>query len=173
MPTGVPVGYALAGITARLKCTSAALGELVLPPEGDGTAKYDIELWGWSGNPDPNSLLQIFRCDQIGIGSDSQYCNPEYDKLYALQLTQSGAERKATLAQMQNLIYNEAPYDILYYDANLDAWRTDRFAGWQNMPADGVPLFTYGTLQYTLLTDATAKPSPTPAASCSNAAGSS
>ena len=30
---------------------------LVLPPEADGTAKYDIELWGWAGNPDPNALL--------------------------------------------------------------------------------------------------------------------
>ena len=59
---------------------------------------------------------------------------------------------------MQNLIYDEAPYDILYYDANLDAYRNDRFAGWQNMPADGTPLFTYGPLGYTLLTDATAVP---------------
>ncbi len=32
------------------------------------------------------------------------------------------------------------------------------FAGWQNQPmANGTPLFTYGTLQYTLLTDATAR----------------
>ena len=61
---------------------------------------------------------------------------------------------------MQNLIYDEAPYDILYYDANLDVYRTDRFAGWQNMPANGTPLFTYGILNYTLLTDATAAPSP-------------
>ena len=37
---------------------------------------------------------------------------------------------------MQNLIYDEAPYDILYYDANLDVYRTDRFAGWQNMPGE-------------------------------------
>ena len=60
---------------------------------------------------------------------------------------------------MQNLIYDEAPYDILYYDANLDAYRTDRFAGWPNQPtANGTPLFTYGALDYTLLTDATAVP---------------
>ncbi|HEU0244874.1 MAG TPA: ABC transporter substrate-binding protein [Candidatus Limnocylindrales bacterium] len=144
--------------------TSAALGELVLPPEGDGTAKYDIELWGWSGNPDPNALLQIFRCDAIGGTSDSQYCNPEYDKLYDLQLTQAGAERHATLAQMQNLIYDEAPYDVLYYDSNLDVYRTDRFAGWQNMPESGTPMFTYGDLNYTLLTDATLAPSPSPSA---------
>ena len=64
------------------------------------------------------------------------------------------------MAKMQNLIYDEAPYDILYYDANLDAYRTDRFAGWQNMPASGTPLFTYGDLNYTLLTDATARAEP-------------
>jgi peptide/nickel transport system substrate-binding protein len=150
--------------------TSAALGELVLPPEGDGTAKYDIELWGWTGNPDPNALLQIFRCDAIGGTSDSQYCNPEFDKLYDLQLTQAGAERKATLAQIQNLIYDEAPYDVLYYDANLDVYRTDRFAGWQNMPDSGTPMFTYGDLNYTLLTDATLAPSPAPSDSASPSA---
>jgi peptide/nickel transport system substrate-binding protein len=150
------------GITVSTQVlTSAALGELVLPPP-DGTAKYDIELWGWVGNPDPNALLQIFRCDAIGGTSDSQYCNPEYDKLYDLQTTQAGAERKATLAKMQNLIYNEAPYDVLYYDANLDVYRTDRFAGWQNMPESGTPMFTYGDLNYSLLTDATAAPSPAP-----------
>ena len=51
---------------------------------------------------------------------------------------------------MQNLIYDEAPYDILFYDTNLDAYRTDRFAGWQNQPVDtGTPFFTYSTLDYT------------------------
>ena len=151
---------------------SATLGEIVLPPEGDGKADYDIELWGWSGNPDPTALLQIFRCDAIGSTSDSQYCNPEFDRLYDLQATQAGAERLATLTQMQNLIYDEAPYDILFYDANLDAYRNDRFAGWQNMPADGTPFFTYGPLNYTLLTDATAEPEPTPAAESPSAGAS-
>ena len=149
---------------------SAVVGDRVLPPEAnsepedDYKADYDMEIWGWAGNPDPSALLDIFRCEQIGNTSDSQYCNPEYDKLYELQLTQAGEERAKTLAEMQNLIYDEAPYDVLFYDANLDAYRNDRFAGWQNMPADGTPLFTYGTLQYTLLSDATAQPSPTPAA---------
>jgi ABC-type transport system substrate-binding protein len=141
--------------------TSAALGALILPPP-DAQAKYDIELWGWSGNPDPNALLQIFRCDAIGGTSDSQYCNPEFDKLYDQQLTEAGDARHATLAKIQNLVYDEAPYDILYYDANLDVWRTDKFAGWQNMPADGTPMFTYGVLDYTLLTDAKAQPTPAP-----------
>jgi peptide/nickel transport system substrate-binding protein len=56
------------------------------------------------------------------------------------------------LAEMQNLFYDEAPYHILFYDAQLEAYRTDRFHGWQNQPtANGVPLFGYGSLGYTLL----------------------
>ena len=143
---------------------SDTLTGILLPPEaGDEyVADYDIELWGWSGSPDPNGLLIVFRCDQIGNLSDSQYCNPEYDRLYDLESTQGGADRLATLKQMQNLIYNEAVYDVLYYDANLDVYRNDRFAGWQNMPSNGTPFFTYGILNYTLLTDATAVPTPGP-----------
>lgn len=146
---------------------SSTLGNIVLPPEaGDEyKADYDIELWGWAGNPDPNALLQIFRCDAIGSSSDSQYCNPEYDKMYDEQSNAKTAEeRKTILAKMQNLIYDEAVYDIVFYDANLAAYRTDRFGGWQNQPANGTPLFTYGTLDYTFLTNAAATPAPTAAA---------
>ena len=35
----------------------------------------------------------IFRCDQIGTSSDSQYCNPDYDALYDKQL--EGGRRRA------------------------------------------------------------------------------
>src|SRR5204863_1572565 len=78
-----------------------------------------------------------------------------------------------TLAQMQNLIYDQAPYDILYYDSNLDVYRTDKFGGWQNMPSDGTPMFTYGDLQYTLLNDAKAQPSAAPSAPSAPSAGTS
>jgi len=173
---------------------SATLGEKVLPPEaGEGfktdsatgvvtpgkdgyNADYDIELWGWSGNVDPNALLQIFRCDAIGSSSDSQYCNPDFDKLYDAQLkAKTAEERQGILKQMQDMIYDQAPYDILFYDANLDAYRIDEFAGWQNQPtANGTPLFTYGTLDYTLLTDAKAQPSAAPSAEApSGSAGAS
>lgn len=141
---------------------SDTLTDLLLPPEGGGTAKYDIELWGWSGSPDPNGLLYVFLCNQIGTSSDSLWCNKQYDDLYAKESKEGGAERKATLAQMQNLVYNEAPYDVLYYDANLDVYRNERFAGWQNMPSNGTPFFSYGILNYTILTDATAVPTPGP-----------
>lgn len=160
------------GITEQ-SFDSDTLTALLLPPESGeegALAKYDIELWGWSGSPDPNGLLYVFLCDQIGTSSDSLYCNKKYDDLYALESKQGGDERKETLAEMQNLIYDEAPYDVLYYDANLAVYRNDRFAGWQNMPSNGTPFFTYGVLNYTLLTDATAVPTPGPTAAATTGA---
>jgi peptide/nickel transport system substrate-binding protein len=150
---------------------SATLGEIILPPEaGDGyKADYDIELWGWIGNIDPNGLTSVFKCDAIGSSSDSQYCNPAYDKLYNEQnLAETPEARHAILEQMQNIIYDDAPYDILYYDSYLDAYRTDRFAGWQNQPANGIPLFTYSTLGYTKLTSAAAVASAEPSAAATS-----
>jgi hypothetical protein len=83
-------------------------------------------------------------------------------------------ERAGILAEMQNLVYDEAVYDVLFYDAELHAYRTDRFAGWQTIPAaDGTPFFTYGTLNYTYLTDATAQASPSPGASAGASPGAS
>ena len=86
--------YGQLGIDVTLQgFGSTALGNIVLPPEGDGKANYDIELWGWGGNPDPNALLDIFTCGEIGTTSDSQYCNPAFDALYEQQLTEAGDAR--------------------------------------------------------------------------------
>ena len=66
---------------------------------------------------------------------------------------------------MQEIIYDEAPYHVLYYPSQLDAYRTDRFGGWKNQPSqNGDPLFGFGPLDYTYLTDANA-PAPSPSAS--------
>jgi len=121
-------------------------------------------MWGWVGDPDPTSLLKFFQTSEIGSSSDSYYSNPHYDDLFKQQRAESDpVKRKAILAEMQNLVYDEAPYHILYYDAELHAYRTDKFAGWTNQPVEGgTPLFGYGSLGYTLLTDASAQPSPAP-----------
>jgi peptide/nickel transport system substrate-binding protein len=143
------------------------------PPEGP--ANYDIYMWGWVGDPDPTSLLDFFRTEQIGGSSDSYYSNPRYDELFLLQRAEADeAQRKAYLTEMQELVYNEAPYHILYYDAELHAYRTDRFGGWTLQPSvGGTPLFGYGPLGYTKLTDltaaASAEPSDAPASAGSSA----
>jgi peptide/nickel transport system substrate-binding protein len=121
-------------------------------------------MWGWVGDPDPTSLLDFFRTEQIGGSSDSYYSNPRYDELFLLQRAESDeTQRKAYLDEMQELVYNEAPYHILYYDAELHAYRTDKFGGWTNQPSEGgTPLFGYGPFGYTKLTDLSAEPSAGP-----------
>lgn len=143
-------------------------GQLIdqlLPPEADGKAQFDMFIWGWVGDPDPNSLLKFFLADEIGVSSDSFYENPKYDALYDAQRKESDeAKRKELLTQMQELIYVEAPYHVLYYDSQLDAYRTDRFTNWKNQPAaNGTPLFGQGSFGYWGL-QAVAAATPTPAA---------
>jgi len=141
--------------------------EDLLPPEGGGLANFDIELWGWVGDPDPTSLLNVLRGEEIGSFSDSFYDNPRYDELFLLQRAESDeAKRFEYIKEMQELTYAEAPYIILYYDAELHAYRNDRFAGWRNQPSDGgTPLFGYGSGGYNTLTDLSVVPAtPAPGA---------
>ena len=134
------------------------------PPEGP--ANYDIYMWGWVGDPDPTSLLNFFRTEEIGGSSDSYYSNPRYDELFTLQRAEADeAQRLEYLTEMQNLVYDEAPYHILYYDSELHAYRTDKFGGWVNQPEEnGTPLFGYGPFGYTKLAVASTEPSPAPSA---------
>jgi peptide/nickel transport system substrate-binding protein len=143
-------------------------GQLIdqlLPPEADGKAQFDMFIWGWVGDPDPNSLLKFFLAEEIGVSSDSFYENPKYDELYDAQRKEADeGKRKALLTEMQELIYNEAPYHVLFYDSELHAYRTDRFTNWQNQPAaNGTPLFGQGSYGYWGI-QAVAPATPTPAA---------
>jgi len=134
---------------------SDTLIDRMLPPEAgdDFTADFDLFIWGWGGDVDPNSLLRIFLCTEIGNSSDSFWCNERYDELFTLQNeATSSEERRGYMDEMQQLMYDEAPYHILFYDESLHAYRTDRFTGWQNQPENGVPLFGYGSLGYTVIT---------------------
>ena len=149
-------------VTAAVTEEGKLIDDVTGPP--GGPADYDLYMWGWVGDPDPNSLLGFFTTDEIGGSSDSYYSNPQYDQLFEQQKAeQDPAKRKALLDQMQQLVYNEAPYIILYYDSELHAYRTDKFAGWTDQPTDGgTPLFGWGAGGYTVLTDAKAQPSAAP-----------
>lgn len=155
---------------------TGALTDIQTAPEYDPKAKanYDLYIWGWVGdNNDPNTLLKIFLTSSIAsAGTDSLYSNPQYDSLFKQQNEAPTADaRSAPIAEMQQLIYDQAPYHILANDSELHVWHTDKFANWRQMPTGtGTPFFVMGALNYTLLTDATAVPSPTPAGSATAAA---
>ncbi|MDP9483662.1 MAG: ABC transporter substrate-binding protein [Chloroflexota bacterium] len=146
--------------------------EYVTPPEAGGKANFDIELWGWGGSPDPDFLLSIFTSEQVGGWSDSFYANPEFDKLYqAQQVAPTQAERKAITDQMQQMIYRDAPYDVLYYSAELHAHRTDKWHGYALQPRKGgTAFFTFGVESYLSLKPG---PEPTPTPQAPTASGAS
>lgn len=159
-------------VDAAVTAEGTLIDQVTGPPAGP--ADYDIYMWGWVGDPDPTSLLNFFRTEEIGGSSDSYYSNEQYDELFLLQRAEPDeAKRLEYLTEMQELVYAEAPYHILYYDAELHAYRTDRFGGWTNQPAEnGTPLFGYGPFGYTKLTDLNAAPSAEPSAPAASAGAS-
>jgi len=47
------------------------------------TLDYDILIWSWVADPDPNSLLIIPITDSIPTGyNETGYSNPHYDELF-------------------------------------------------------------------------------------------
>ena len=165
VPAERPVHRGLVRASSGSRSTPSVIDErlarttIMLPPEATratATADYDMFIWGWYGDPDPNALLQITLCDAIGdVVATACGANRDYDELY--DAAEQGAGRRRaqgrSSTRCSSYFYDQAPYHILYYDDELHAYRTDRFAGWQNQPTEtATPLFAYGTLDYTLLT---------------------
>jgi peptide/nickel transport system substrate-binding protein len=93
---------------------------------------YDVILWGWGADPDPAFLLGVAICDEIPTGfSETGYCNPAYDDLYSQQGVETDhTARVAIIQQMQQILVEDVPYIIPYYQQSRQAWRTDNFSGW-------------------------------------------
>ena len=109
---------------------------------------YDLYIWGWSPDPDPDFILSTFTTGQCGSWSDTCFTNAEYDQLYKDQKTSASTEeRQATIARMQQIVYEEVPEVVLYYDQSLEAYRSDRWEGLEDNVSPQPDGFLWG--QYT------------------------
>jgi peptide/nickel transport system substrate-binding protein len=138
-----------------------------------GKGKYDLFEWGWVVEPDPDYQLSTFTCasrsykDSGSIYanlSDSFYCNKAYDALYDKQAGQIDvAARAATVKQMQQMLYDDAPYAITAFYDDLEAYRSDRWTGFTAQPSvdangkGGALFFQYGVYSYLSARPASAK----------------
>ncbi len=97
---------------------------------------YDIILWHWGSDPDPQFLLSVPTCAEISTGtSETGYCNPAYDDLYRRQgIEPDHAARVAIVHQMQQILVDQVVYLVPYYEKDVQAYRTDRFTGWYQGP---------------------------------------
>lgn len=107
--------------------------------------RFDMFIWGWGGDVDPTTMLRILSGDQVGNLNDCYYSNPAYDELIYKQSTViQPEERQKVVWEAQRLIYEDAPYIILFYDTDIQAYRTDRVGGLQPVCGSG-PIFYANT----------------------------
>jgi peptide/nickel transport system substrate-binding protein len=93
---------------------------------------YDVLIWGWVADPDPQTLLIIPATDQIPTGyNETGYSNPAYDKLFAQESVELNPEKRQEFVwEMQKITFDDVVYIIPYYGKQIQAYRTDRFQGW-------------------------------------------
>jgi peptide/nickel transport system substrate-binding protein len=107
---------------------------------GNHYKNFAMAMWGWDAFIDPNYILSVVTCGQLGNLSDSGYCNPAYDALFKKQAaTTNVAARQKIVYQMQQMIFNARPYIILEYVNVLEAW-SKKWCGVQTSP-DGFATF--------------------------------
>ncbi len=130
--------FAEVGITVSAEMMdSTRLNDLL----ADGT--FDMAFSGWGVNPDPDFILSIQSCgalpEEAGAGgnSDTFYCDPEYDAMYAAQKVELDQERRVEIVrEMQQRLYEQAPVITLFYPRLLEGYRSDRFGGFVRQPGD-------------------------------------
>ncbi len=105
---------------------------------------YDLYFTGWGIGPDPDFQLSINQCssrpnpDGTGATSESNYCSPEFDKLFLKQHAElDQAKRSELVKKAQELIYNAAVNKVLYYANALEAYRSDKFEPFTTQPEKG------------------------------------
>ena len=115
-----------------------------------GVNNYDMYIYGWGPDPDPDFILSTFTTEQCLSWSDTCYSNPRYDQLYEQQHTTADVEeRREIVQQMQQILYTDNPEIVLWYDNDLQAYRSDRWTGLLEQPEpQGYLLFGYGTDSY-------------------------
>jgi len=109
-----------------------ALGDKQYNFVGDQYAPdFDMFIWGWGGDVDPNFILSILTTNQIASWSDCAWSNPEYDKLFLQQQTQIDLQQRiATVQKMQQIVYDQSPYIPLVYPLDLEVADTTNWSGW-------------------------------------------
>jgi peptide/nickel transport system substrate-binding protein len=107
------------------------------------TALFDIAISGWSVNPDPEEVLATHLCARRptasgeGGGTESFYCDPQYESLYLQQQKELDRPKRAAIVKkMEERLYTDAPVIALYYTNDLEGYRKDRIASITPIPED-------------------------------------
>ena len=145
------------GIGTTLKTVNdSKLTELI------GKGEYDLFQWGWTPFVDPDPELSYFTCGQLSKDpanptnyyNDANWCTKSYDDDYKAQNVELDPTKRVEIVHRMLLtMYDAAVYNVISYNADLQAYRTDRFTGWLRQPAvTGPVLFSNSSPTYAALT---------------------
>jgi peptide/nickel transport system substrate-binding protein len=126
-----------------IKATPSAVDPDSLVVATNPNADFDLVIWGWGSDPDPDFMLSVMTSEQYVDGgwSDSGYSNPDYDALFAQQqMTLDDTARQKIIWEMQEMVFNDRAYIVMWYDDVLQAYRSDKFTGFIEYPT-GVDAF--------------------------------
>ncbi len=98
---------------------------------------YDLAMWDWVLPPDPQNVLGVLTCAQWGNNSDSGYCNPAYDGLFAEQgSVVDHAQRMQLVTKMARMVFNARPYIVIDYPDIIEA-HSKKWTGFVMSPLVG------------------------------------
>lgn len=105
---------------------------------------YDMFFTGWGMGPDPDFQLSINLCssrpnaDGTGATTESNWCDPAFDKLYTQQHSELDAAKRAEIVvEMQKMKHEAAVSNNMYFPDRLQAYRSDRFTNVKLQPTEG------------------------------------
>ena len=105
---------------------------------------FDVYVLGFSLGDFPETYICDFFCTNRDVnlntgGSNSAgYSNPQVDNLINSALTDTDtASRVQKIKDVEGILTDQLPWNVLYYRKNLNAYRNDAWTGWANYPNGG------------------------------------
>lgn len=126
---------------------------------------FDIYILGWLLTGTPESYLKDFFSSKSDVainpaGSNSAgYRNAKVDTLLdQMETTLDNTARIKIVQDIEGIVTNDIPWNVLYYRKNLNAYRNDAWVGWVNTPPQ---LYNFWSLVKLRTAGAVVVPPPT------------
>jgi ABC-type transport system substrate-binding protein len=139
---GLMIAQQLRDIGVNAKSVAMSFGVIV---DRMNQRDFDMFILGWRIGSDPTDFLHAFFHSSMSVVGqnypgyqNSSAFSDEFgypknfdDIIDAARRTGDEEERKNLVKEAQSSICYDLPYDVLYYRTNIEAYRSDRFTGWE------------------------------------------
>ena len=106
---------------------------------------FDMYLWSWDGYVEAGQNFSCFTTSQIENNNEFAWSNKEFDDLDAVQVTTLDPNQRAeVIKQQQQVMYEDSPCIVFAHSYRLEAYRTDKWTGWQRAGYGAGPAFYAG-----------------------------